>query len=55
MNIDAKILNKILAQPNPRRHKKHYSHNQVVFMPGMQGWFNINIHQHNPPYKQIER
>ena len=42
MNTDTKLLNTVIANRIQQDNKRIRHHNQVEFMPGMQGFFNIH-------------
>jgi hypothetical protein len=44
MNINAIVINKIMANRNQQHIRKIIHHDKVGFFPRMQGWFNMQIY-----------
>ena len=59
INIDAKILNKILGNWIPQHIKKIIHHNHVHIIPSTHGWFNIhksiNVNERQKPHGHLNR
>ena len=55
MNIDAKILNKILANRIQQHIRKLTHHDQVVYSTDARFLPHMQINPCDTPYKQIER
>jgi len=57
MNFPANILSKFLARQMQEHMKTMINYEQVVFIPDIQGWINIQnliTNQPNPLQKQIQ-
>jgi len=50
-----KIFNQIIANQIQEHIKIVIRHDQGDFITGMQGYFTMEFHQHNPPDNQTER
>jgi hypothetical protein len=55
LNINAKVFNKILANRIQEHIKRITQHEQVGFIQGLQGWFNIWNPSTYSLHKQIQR